>query len=44
MHEILKQKVYEAIFAHKEEIIALADSIAREPELGFKEEKTRKKK
>ena len=43
MHEILKQKVYEAIFAHKEEIIALADSIAREPELGFKEEKTAKK-
>lgn len=38
-----KQRVYDAIFAHKDEIKALAESIAREPELGFKEKKTAKK-
>lgn len=39
----LKQKVCEAIVAQKETIFALADSIAHEPELGFKEHKTAKK-
>lgn len=38
--EILKKKVQEAIVAHQAEIIELANSIAAEPELGFKEHKT----
>ncbi|SEJ74123.1 amidohydrolase [Propionispira arboris] len=43
MQNLLKQKVCEAIYAHKEEIITLANSIANEPELGFKEIKTSQK-
>lgn len=38
--EELKQKVCQAIEAKKEQIIALGESIYREPELGFKETKT----
>ncbi len=40
MREELKRKVHEAIAQHRKEIIALADAIAKEPELGFKEKKT----
>lgn len=36
----LKQKVCEAIDAYREQIAAVADDIANEPELGFKETKT----
>lgn len=36
----LKTSVCQAIAAHGPELIALAESIAREPELGFKENKT----
>ncbi|MDF2565732.1 MAG: abgB 2 [Massilibacillus sp.] len=43
MKEILKQKIHNAIYAHKDEIFALANSIASEPELGFKEFKTAQK-
>ena len=39
----LKRMVCAAIDAHRDEIIAFADSIAAEPELGFKEFKTSKK-
>lgn len=38
--ETLKKKVNEAIAAHQDEIMELANSIAAEPELGFKEHKT----
>ena len=38
--EELKQKACAAIEAHKEEIIALGESIFAEPELGYKEVKT----
>ena len=41
--EKLKQRVCEVILEYKQEIIALAESIAREPELGYKEHKTAKK-
>ncbi len=43
MYTELKQKVYDSMLAHREEICALADAIGAEPELGFKEEKTAKK-
>lgn len=43
MKEKLKQAAREAIYARGEEICRLADSIAREPELGFKEVKTARK-
>jgi amidohydrolase len=36
----LKQKVFQAIEASREQIIELGESIYREPELGFKETKT----
>ena len=35
--KILKERVCQAIDAHREEIIALGDSIFAEPELGYKE-------
>lgn len=38
--EEVKQKVFQAIEANREEILALGASIYREPELGFKEIKT----
>ncbi len=41
--EELKRMVCEAIDAHRDEIIAFADSVAAEPELGFKEYKTSEK-
>ncbi len=41
--EELKKMVCEAIDAHRDEIIAFADSVAAEPELGFKEYKTSEK-
>ncbi len=41
--EELKKMICEAIDAHRDEIIAFADSIAAEPELGFKEFKTSEK-
>lgn len=41
--EELKKMVCEAIDAHRDEIIAFADSVAAEPELGFKEVKTSEK-
>ncbi|MFA6849192.1 MAG: amidohydrolase [Selenomonadaceae bacterium] len=43
MYTELKQKVYDSMLANHDEICALADAIAAEPELGFKEEKTAKK-
>lgn len=43
MKNLLKKKVRDAIYAHKDEIFHLADSIAKEPELGFKEFKTAQK-
>lgn len=43
MYTELKQKIYDSMLANHEEICALADAIAAEPELGFKEEKTAKK-
>ena len=39
----LKKMVCEAIDARREEILAFADSVAAEPEFGFKEVKTSKK-
>ena len=41
--KILKERVCQAIDAHREEIIALGDSIFAEPELGYKEYKTAEK-
>ena len=38
--EELKKMICEAIDARRDEIIAFADSVAAEPELGFKEYKT----
>ncbi len=38
--KILKERVCKAIEDHKEEIMALGDSIFKEPELGYKEYKT----
>jgi amidohydrolase len=38
--EVLKQKVSAAILTHKDEIFSLAQSIIKEPEMGFKEHKT----
>ena len=43
MYENLKKHVFDTMLAHREEICSLADSIAAEPELGFKETKTAKK-
>ena len=43
MNHELKEKVYAVILAHKKEICTLADNIAAEPELGFKERKTAQK-
>ena len=39
----LKERVCQAVEAHKEEIMALGDSIFQEPELGYKEYKTAEK-
>ena len=36
----LKERVCQAVEEHKEEIMALGDSIFQEPELGYKEYKT----
>jgi len=41
--EELKQKICQAIEASKEQILALGESIYKEPELGFKETKTASK-
>lgn len=43
MTDALKQRVCDAIDAHREDIIDLAKSIQQEPELGFKEVETTKK-
>ena len=41
--KLLKEKVCKVIDEHRDEIIALGDSIYREPELGYKEFKTAEK-
>ncbi len=40
MLEMLKQKLYDTIDTHKEEIIKIADTILKNPELGYYKEKT----